>query len=219
MTPRHDAELELRAGLAAAMRHDYDAAIAAFLRALASDPKLRDAKLNLLDAYIGAGRFADADAMVEDALRDYSTDSAFIETIAMLRELEGRYDDALELIRSKYVNLAARSKAYPKYLRILVGACHWEEAVLAAREALAQPSLWAPYARLARVLSLLHFNEAELARQELAQLDIEQYGSLIESWARAFAQSGALGPIQELFARTSLAADPAVAALRARFTA
>lgn len=217
MTPHVDPELELRAGMVAATKHDYDTAIAAFERALAADPQLWDAKLNLLNAYIATDRLAAADAIAAAALPEHGTDSAFLELFATLREHQGRYDEALDLIHNRYVDLRASSRAYPKYLRILVGALHWSEAVLAAREALEQPSLWTPHARLARILSLLHFKEDALARAELPLFDSARYSGLIENWAKVFERSGAIGAIRELLKSSSLAAEPAVAALRARF--
>jgi tetratricopeptide (TPR) repeat protein len=222
MSARPEAQLALMEGMVAAMNKDYDAAIAAFQRSLAIDPTSPgavDAKLNLFSTFELCGRDADAEAMADALLREHPQDSGALAHVARRRARQGRYADALRLIHSRYVDLSPDSSAYPVYLEILVGAGCWEEASLAARQALRSGSLWAPDAHLARLLSLLHFHEHELARAELAELDPDEHAALVDEWARAFEQGGALASIRALFdgAPAALAAEPRFAALRARF--
>jgi tetratricopeptide (TPR) repeat protein len=214
-----DARFEYLQGTAAMLRGAPDEAIAAFRRSLALDDNLIEARVNLLDAYQAAGKLAEADAEAEELLRRRPEDQAVLTAVAGLREQEGRMDDALALMRSPFVNLSPASNAYPSYLRMLVGAQHWEEASLESRWAFKMDTLWRPQALLAAGLALLHFHDYPLARERLAQLDVANFSALIDDWARRFARSGALPKLRALLDESVAAApgDASLEELRRRF--
>lgn len=173
------------------------------------------ALLDVFDEYVAQGKLAEAEAMKAELLARWPTDQSVLVSVAELLERQGRYEEALALMRSGHVNLSPSSNAYPHYLRMLTGAQHWEEAVLEARWAFQMPTVWTPQARLARIFALLHFGEREMLRQTLAEFDPAEYPDLIEDWVSRFRGSGALPALRALLAKDTENARLAV--LRDRF--
>ncbi len=192
------AEYEFRRGTIAALADDWDTALAAFRNSLALDPSLVDAKLHIFDVLVSSSRDAEADAMVSDLLRDHGRDQSFLVAIADLRERQGRYDEALELIGSRYVDPRPTSSAYPVYLRILIGAQRWDQAALDTHPAWKTSTLWRSYAQLARVISLLSFREYALACEVLAGFDALELAGLVCDWADQYKRSGAIEAIRKV---------------------
>jgi tetratricopeptide (TPR) repeat protein len=214
-----EAEAELHRGELAALAGDWDTAIAAFQRSVTLDPTLGIARLSLFEVLVSADREAEAEAMVDELLRIGGADQSVLVEIAGLRERQGRYDDAIALMRRPHVDLGLGSFAYPDYLRILVGAGHWEEAAIEARWAFQAPTLWIETARLARILALLALREYPLARDSLATFDATEYAGIVEDWARQFERSGAIGAIRRILdeASTALPDDATLRAVRRQF--
>lgn len=215
----NDAKLEAMRAMVAATKRDYATAIDAYAHSLALDPDYLTARIGLFDSYKSAGRTDEAAAMVDELLRRAPREGGVLQAVADLRERQGRFAEALELMRSPYVNLSPSANAYPFYLHLLVAAGHWEEAAIEAGCAFKTETLWTADALVARILTLLHFHEYEQARAALAQLDLGSFGALVAEWAEGFARSGVLAPLRQLLdeAAAAMGDEPRLRAFAAYF--
>lgn len=161
----------------------------------AAQPDDPDVATRLIDAYGDAGRHAQADALVARALERWPAHPGIRLAAARHREETGHPAEALALLR-EHVDLDASAPAYPVYLRVLLGAERYEEALLEANRGMS--SLWEPHAVLTRAVALAHFGDPRQAAELLARLDPVRYARLIRTWARALRSSGALSRVLAL---------------------
>jgi tetratricopeptide (TPR) repeat protein len=122
--PTHDAQDWLERGLELE-REDPAAAIAAYERAIAADPGLLDAHVNLGALLHEAGRYRKAERVYRDALESHGPDPVLLYNLGVLLEDTGRKLEAMEAYES-----ALRADAD-------LADCHYNLALLC--EALGRP--------------------------------------------------------------------------------
>jgi tetratricopeptide (TPR) repeat protein len=207
-----DSDAEFRRGTAAALRDDFDTAVAAFERSLASDPESVLAALSLIDAYARLGRIDEADRLATGLLARHPADGGVLVAAARLRERQGRVAEAIELLSG--ADLVGDLSAYVLYLRLLVEAARYEEALLEAERGIAS-LIPRPHARLAKGISLLHFDDIAGAVALLDEVDPDGFERVLVSWAHGLRAAGAANRVATLLQRPA-AADPSgtAAALR-----
>ncbi|HYJ88263.1 MAG TPA: tetratricopeptide repeat protein [Pyrinomonadaceae bacterium] len=214
-----DFEAEFLKGLELAMRGKHVEAIEAFERSSRLNRYALDPALNLLESYMKVERTAEADALADELLKLWPNEQAALVSVAELREAQGRPDEALKLILDRHVDSTINSLAYPAYLRLLLENEQYDEAMSEAEAALQSPTLWTPYAMLARIIALLHFKEYEMLQRRLAEFDVEEFADLVDDTAARMKQAGALDQAKRLFAdaRRHLPHDETLKKLSARF--
>src|SRR3954468_18538853 len=84
---------------AAALRDDFEAAIAGFESILAGDPSSMPAALGLLAALVRVGRLDYADRVATAVIPRAAGDSGALTAVARLRERQGRSTEAAELLQ------------------------------------------------------------------------------------------------------------------------
>ncbi len=143
---------------------------------------------NLLQCYIDAKRFKEANALSAKLLTDWPDNPAVLGSVAHLAEQQGQPAVALSLLRDESIDLDAASAVYPFYLRLLVENGRFEEALQEADRGF--NSLWRIEASISRGLSLLHFGDDRQAIACLRQIDFEEFRELLGEWAQALHNTG-----------------------------
>ncbi len=196
MTTLPTSELELRKGILLALRGELDAAAEALELSRRLDPDAVDPVLNLFETYQKLGRASEAAALEEELLRRWGEDQAVLVAAAQYREEQGRSADALDLVRSRFVDPSETSLAYPHYLRLLLANGRFEEAFLEARRGF--NSLYRPDALLATALGRLHFGEMAQANETLASFDPNEFADLLRAWGRRLQRSNVADRLRAL---------------------
>jgi tetratricopeptide (TPR) repeat protein len=167
--------VEYMRGVKLALRGDLDGAISSFETCLRLDPDALDPALNLLEAYQDAGRWADAESLADQLIRRWSDREPALVAVARLRQRQGRPEEGLALLRHPKVRITTESFAYPVYLRLLLGAGRFDEALREAERGLSS-TVFSAHARLARGEALSHIGRHEEALRMLQELDAQEFG-------------------------------------------
>ncbi len=202
----NDYEQEMRQAMVQAMRGDLAGAIAAYERCRAARPNDLEPVLQLVDLLPRAGRAAEADPLADEMLARWPTDPAVPLAVARLREELGRPEEALSHLLGNRLDLYPEGNAYPDYLRLLVANGLFAEAAIEAQQGLVRETLWRPHALLAAAIAKAHLGDVAAVRAALDQLDVGDFGDLIDQWVDRLTRGNAIEPVRAALRRARDAA-------------